>query len=65
MLKNFYLKTHIECARSIHLSLLVLPLPSLVIVYKAFKRYHLHYGDVIYDQTYKESCHQKLESIQC
>ena len=37
---------------------------SLVTVYKAFLRLHLHYGDIIYDQTYNESFGQKMESIQ-
>ena len=42
----------------------VLPRPSLVTIYEAFIRPHLDYGDIIYDQAYKESFHQKLESIQ-
>ena len=42
----------------------VLARPSLVTIYKAFIRPHLDYGDIIYDQAYKESFHQKLESIQ-
>ena len=42
----------------------VLPCPSLVTTYKAFTRPHLDYGDIIYGQAYKESFHQKLESIQ-
>ena len=42
----------------------VLPHPSLVTIYKAFIRPHLDYEDIIYDQVYKESFHQKLESIQ-
>ena len=42
----------------------VLPGPSLVTIYKAFIRPHLVYGDIIYDQAYKESFHQKLESVQ-
>ena len=37
---------------------------SLVTVYKAFIRPHLDYGDIIYDQTYNESFHQKMESIE-
>ena len=32
---------------------------SLVTVYKAFIRPHLDYGDIIYDQTYNDSFHQK------
>ena len=42
----------------------VLLSPSLVTIYKAFRRPHFDYEDIIYDQTYKESFHQKLESIQ-
>ena len=37
--------------------------PSLVTIYKAFIRLHLDYGDIIYDEAYKESFHQKLELI--
>ena len=42
----------------------VLSRPSLVIIYKAFIRPHIDYEDIIYDQAYKESSHQKLETIQ-
>ena len=42
----------------------VSPHPALVTIYKAFTRPHLDYGDIIYDQAYKESSYQKLESIQ-
>ena len=42
----------------------VLPRSSLVTIYKAFIRPHLDYGDIIYDRTYNESFHQKLESVQ-
>ena len=38
----------------------VLPRPSLVTIYKAFIRPQLDYGDIIYDQVYKETFHQKL-----
>ena len=41
-----------------------LPRQSLVTVYKAFIRPHFDYGDIIHDQTYNESFHQKTESIQ-
>ena len=41
----------------------ILPHPSVVTIYKAFIRPHLDYGDIIYDQAYKKSFHQKLESI--
>ena len=33
-------------------------------VYKAFVRPHLDYGDIFYDEAYKETFHHKLESIQ-
>ena len=36
---------------------------SLVMVYKAFIRSHLDYGDIIYNQSYNESLHLKMESI--
>ena len=38
-----------------------LPSQSLVAVCKAFIRPHLNYRDIIYDQTYNESFHQKNE----
>ena len=42
----------------------ILPRPALMTIYKAFVRPHLDYGDVIYDEAYNETFHQKLESIQ-
>ena len=33
-------------------------------MYKAFVRPHLDYGDIIYDEAYNETFHQKPESIQ-
>ena len=33
-------------------------------IYKSFARSHLYYGDIIYDQTFNESFHQRIESIQ-
>ena len=42
----------------------ILPRPALLTTYKCFIRPHLDYGDIIYDQAYKVSFHQKLESIQ-
>ena len=41
-----------------------LPRQSLVTIYKAFIKPHLDYGDIIYDQTWNESFHKKMESIQ-
>ena len=40
------------------------PRPVLMTMYKAFVRPHLDYGDIIYDEAYNETFHQKLESIQ-
>ena len=42
----------------------ILPRPALLTIYKCFIRSHLDYGDIIYDQAYNLSFHQKLESIQ-
>ena len=36
----------------------------LITIYKAFIRPHLNYGDIIYDQAYNSSSHEKLESIE-
>ena len=36
----------------------------LLTIYKSFIRPHLDYGDVIYDQAYTASFHQKIESVQ-
>ena len=35
----------------------------LLTIYKSFIRPHLDYGDVIYDQAYTASFHQKIESV--
>ena len=37
---------------------------SLPTIYKSFIRPHLDYGDIIYDQAYTASFHQKIESVQ-
>ena len=42
----------------------LLPRAALITIYKAFVRPHLDYGDVLYDQTFNASFHEKLESIQ-
>ena len=42
----------------------VLPRSPLLPNYKSFIRPHFDYGDIIYDQTYNASFHQKLDSIQ-
>ena len=41
-----------------------LPRPALMTIYKALVRPHLDYADVIYDEAYNETFHQKLEFIQ-
>ena len=41
-----------------------LPRAALITIYKAFIRHHLDYGNILYDQAYNISFHQKLESIQ-
>ena len=42
----------------------ILPRSPLLAIYKSFIRPHLDYGDIIYDQAYNASFHQKLDSIQ-
>ena len=42
----------------------VLPRITLVTIYKAFTRPHLDYGDILYDQAFNNSFHDRLESIQ-
>ena len=37
---------------------------TLITIYKAFVRSHLDYGDILFDQTYKNSFNEKLELIQ-
>ena len=42
----------------------VLSRSSHLTIWKTFIRSHLDYADVVYDQSYKSSFHEKLESIQ-
>ena len=42
----------------------LLPRSSLLTIYKTFVRSHFDYAGVVYDQSYKSSFHEKLESIQ-
>ena len=42
----------------------ILPRPPLITIYKSFITPLPDYGDIIYDQAYNVSFHQKLESIQ-
>ena len=39
------------------------PRPPLITIYKAFIKPNLNYVDVIFDQTFNNSFHQRLESI--
>ena len=41
----------------------ILPRGSLLTIFKSFVKPHLDYGDVIYDQRYNNTFHQKMESI--
>ena len=41
-----------------------LPIHALITLYGAFVRPHLDYRDILYDQAYNASFHQKLEKIQ-
>ena len=43
---------------------LVLARSSLLIIYKLFVRPHLDYGDIIYNQGYNTTFHQKMEAVQ-
>ena len=37
---------------------------TLITIYKTFVRPHPDYGDILFDQTYNSSFHEKLESVQ-
>ena len=50
----------IELLRELQKSL---PRSVLMTMYKAFVRPHLDYGDIIYDEVYNETFHEKLECI--
>ena len=41
-----------------------LPRTTLITIYKAFVRPHLDYGDILYDQAFNSSFHDRLESVQ-
>ena len=41
----------------------VLPISALLTIYKTFIRHHLDYDEIICDQTYNASFHQKLEPL--
>ena len=42
----------------------IFPRSALLTIYKRFVRTHLDYGDIIYDEAFKNSFHQKIESLQ-
>ena len=42
----------------------ILPRSTLLTIYKSFIRPHIDYGDIIYDQVYNTSFHQKLVRLQ-
>ena len=43
----------------------ILPRSALLLtIYKGFVKPHLNYGNIIYDQTFNGTFHQKLELIQ-
>ena len=42
----------------------LLPREAWIIIYKVFVGTHLDYGDVLFDQAFKASSHEKLGSIQ-
>ena len=56
-----YLVKKIGLLRRLHH---MLPRSSLLTIYESFIRPHLGFGDIIYDQTYYATLHQKLKSIQ-
>ena len=41
----------------------VLPGPTLITIYKAVIRFHLGYGDNVFDQAFNNPFHQRLEFI--
>ena len=43
---------------------LFLPRSALLTIYKSYIRPHFDYGDIIYDQAFKNTFHQNLESLQ-
>ena len=42
----------------------LLPRTTLITIYKAFFGPHLDYGDILYDQEFNSSFHDRLESVQ-
>ena len=42
----------------------LLPTTTLITIYKTFVRPHLDYGDILYDQAFNSSFHDRLEFVQ-
>ena len=42
----------------------ILPRSLLLTIYKSFVRPHLDYGDIVFNQAFNESFHNKLEKLQ-
>ena len=42
----------------------ILPRSALLTICKCFVRTHFNYGDIIYDEAFYNSFHQKIESLQ-
>ena len=62
-LRNTFKKVNriISLLRKLHNNLPTVPLAT---IYKFFMRSHLDYGDILFDQTFNNYFHEKLESIQ-
>lgn len=62
-LQNLFNKVNetIELLCKLHNTLLR---ASLITFYKSFKRPHLDYEGVIYDEAYNSCFHQKIESVE-
>ena len=42
----------------------LLPTTTIINIYTAFVRSHLDYGDILYDQAFNNSSHDRLEFVQ-
>ena len=57
-------KKTLKCLVLLHKLSTLLPLQTLLTIYKYFIRRHLDYGDVIYDQLLNESLSNRIDSVQ-
>ena len=62
-LKNIYSKVN-KTIGLLHKFHNTLPRLPLLTIFKSFIRPHLDYVEIIYDQAYTASFHQKIESVQ-